>query len=86
MDPHTSNAGREACHSARDAYLACVDKHTPVVPLDATLETAEALRKAALAAPACAPQRAAYEATCLPSWRQYWDDRVMRGRPIIGRK
>lgn len=86
MDPHTSNVGREACHAARDAYLACVEKHAPAAPLDATQEAAEQLRKAALAAPACAAPRGAYDAACLPSWRHYWDDRVIRGRPIIGRK
>jgi len=34
---------------------------------------------------ACAPLRAAYEAACLASWRAYWEERVRRGRPILGR-
>lgn len=86
MDPHTTNVGREACHASRDSFLACVEQYLPAIPSDATVQDAEKLRKAALAAQQCAPQRAAYDSTCLPSWRSYWDDRFAKGRPILGRK
>jgi hypothetical protein len=86
MDPHTSNQGRAACHTARDSYLSCVEQNSAALALDATLEEAEQQRRASLAAPACAAPRAAYDAACLPSWRIYWDDRFAKGRPIVGRK
>jgi hypothetical protein len=34
----------------------------------------------------CGDLRAAYESACLASWRTYWEERVKRGRPILGRK
>ena len=76
MDPYTTTQGREACHSARDAFLACADKN---IPEGGNL-------RLALDSAACAEQRARFNSLCLASWRIYWEDRYSRNRPIIGRQ
>ena len=68
MDPHTSNRGRDLCHSSRDEFFdACAP--AALTPAGST----------------CANLRATYESACLASWRLYWEERVKRGRPILGR-
>ncbi len=75
----TTTQSRDACHSARDAFYASCS------PAASSAASSPAPAGSTQPKQSCAELRAAYEAHCLKSWVVYWDERVKRGRPILGK-